>query len=83
MKPAIEAAVFEMEAAKAGLINYVETNEGATDESNQEYHKKRVTHLDAVSAVNQLRAKKTHDETKGLHVFGVTVLFPIWSATGY
>lgn len=76
MKPAIEAAVFEMEAAKAGLINYVETNEGATfDESNQEYHKKRVTHLDAVSAVNQLRAKKTHDETKGLHVFGVTVPF--------
>ena len=65
-----------MEAAKAGLINYVETNEGATfDESNQEYHKKRVTHLDAVSAVNQLRAKKTHDETKGLHVFGVTVPF--------
>ena len=76
MKPAIEAAVFEMKAAKADLSNYVETNEGATfDESNQEYHKKRVTHLDAVSAVNQLRAKKTHDETMGLHVFGVTVPF--------
>ena len=76
MKPAIEAAVFEMKEAKADLSNYVETNEGATfDESNQEYHKKRVTHLDAVSAVNQLRAKKTHDETMGLHVFGVTVPF--------
>ena len=76
MKPAIEAAVFEMKAAKADLSNYVETNEGATfDESNQEYHKKRVTHLNAVSAVNQLRAKKTHDETMGLHVFGVTVPF--------
>lgn len=34
-----------------------------------------MTHLDAVSAVNQLRAKKTHDETMGLHVFGVTVSF--------
>ena len=76
MKPAIEAAVFEMKEAKADLSNYVETNEGATfDESNQEYHKKRVTHLNAVSAVNQLRAKKTHDETMGLHVFGVTVPF--------
>ena len=76
MKPAIEAAVFEMEAAKADLSNYVETNADATfDESNQEYHQKRVTHLDAVSAVNQLRAKKTHDETMGLHVFGVTVSF--------
>ena len=40
-----------------------------------EYRQKRVTHLDAVSAVNQLRAKKTHDETMGLHVFGVTVSF--------
>ena len=76
MKPAIEAAVFEMEEAKADLSNYVETNEGATfNQTNQEYHKKRVTHLDAVSAVNQLRAKKTHDETMGLHVFGVTVPF--------
>jgi len=76
MKPAIEAAVFEMKEAKADLSNYVETNEDAAfDESNQEYHQKRVTHLDAVSAVNQLRAKKTHDETMGLHVFGVTVSF--------
>ena len=76
MKPAIEAAVFEMKEAKADLSNYVETNADATfDESNQEYHQKRVTHLDAVSAVNQLRAKKTHDETMGLHVFGVTVPF--------
>ena len=76
MKPAIEAAVFEMKEAKADLSNYVETNEGATfNQTNQEYHKKRVTHLDAVSAVNQLRAKKTHDETMGLHVFGVTVPF--------
>lgn len=76
MKPAIEAAVFEMKEAKADLSNYVETNADATfDESNQEYHQKRVTHLDAVSAVNQLRAKKTHDETMGLHVFGVTVSF--------
>ena len=76
MKPAIEAAVFEMKEAKADLSNYVETNADATfDESNQEYHQKRVTHLDAVSAVNQLRAKRTHDETMGLHVFGVTVSF--------
>ena len=76
MKPAIEAVEFEMEVAKADLNNYVKTNADATfDESNQEYHQKRVTHLNAVSAVNQLRAKKTHDETMGLHVFGVTVSF--------
>ena len=74
MKPAIEAAEFDMKEAKADLSNYVETNTGATfDESNQEYHEKRVKHLNAVSAVNQLRAQKTHDETKGLHIFGVTV----------
>ena len=76
MKPVIEAVEFEMEVAKADLNNYVKTNADATfDESNQEYHQKRVTHLNAVSAVNQLRAKKTHDETMGLHVFGVTVSF--------
>ena len=47
MKQTIEAAVFEMKEAKADLSNYVETNADATfDESNQEYHQKRVTHLD-------------------------------------
>lgn len=76
MKPAIEQAEFTMNEAKAGLKNYVKTHPDASfDESNAEYHEIRVKHLDAVSAVNQLRAQKTHDETKGLHVFGVTVPF--------
>ncbi|MDP6904384.1 MAG: sodium:proton antiporter [Verrucomicrobiota bacterium] len=76
MKPKIEKAEFAMKEAKAALVNYVETNKGAViDETNKEYQEKRVTHLDSVSAVNQLRAKKSHDETKGIHIFGVTVPF--------
>ena len=76
MKPKIEKAEFAMKEAKAALVNYVETNkEAVIDETNKEYQEKRVTHLDSVSAVNQLRAKKSHDETKGIHIFGVTVPF--------
>ena len=76
MQPAIEQAEYTMNEAKTGLKNYVATHPDASfDESNAEYHEIRVKHLDAVSAVNQLRAQKTHDETKGLHVFGVTVPF--------
>jgi len=76
MKPKIEAAEFTMKEAKADLVNYVGQNKDAVlDDSNPEYQEKRVTHLDSVSAVNQLRAKKSHDETKGLHIFGVTVPF--------
>ncbi len=69
-------AEFEMKAAKAALVNFVGQNENATlDNSNKEYHEKRVAHLHSVSDVNQLRAQKSHDETKGLHIFGVTVPF--------
>ncbi len=76
MQPAIEQAEYTMNEAKTGLKNYVATHPDASfDESNAEYHEIRVKHLDAVSALNQLRAQKTHDETKGLHVFGVTVPF--------
>ena len=76
MAPKIEAAEFTMKEAKADLVNYVEQNKNAVlDDSNPEYQEKRVTHLDSVSAVNQLRSKKSHDETKGLHIFGVTVPF--------
>ena len=76
MKPQIEKAEFAMKEAKAALVNFVGENENATlDKSNEEYHEKRVQHLHAVSHVNQLRAQKTHDETKGLHIFGVTVPF--------
>ena len=32
-----------------------------------------MAHLDAITEVNQLRAQKTHDETKGVHIHGVTV----------
>ncbi|MEE2813834.1 MAG: sodium:proton antiporter [Verrucomicrobiota bacterium] len=76
MAPKIESAEFDMKTAKADLVNYVTENKDAVlDDSNSEYHKKRVAHLHSVSAVNQLRATKTHDETKGLHIFGVTVPF--------
>ena len=76
MAPKIESAEFDMKTAKADLVNYVTENKDAVlDDSNSEYHEKRVAHLHSVSDVNQLRATKTHDETKGLHIFGVTVPF--------
>jgi Na+/H+ antiporter NhaD/arsenite permease-like protein len=76
MAPKIEAAEFEMKTAKADLVNYVTENKDAVlDDSNSEYHEKRVAHLHSVSDVNQLRATKTHDETKGLHIYGVAVPF--------
>ena len=74
MNPKIEAAEVKMKEAKDALVNFVQQNEGATfDKTNTGYHEIRVAHLDAVANVNQLRATKTHDETKGIHIYGVTV----------
>ena len=67
----------KMKKAKDKLKKYVENNENNPnvkfDESNEAYHTTRVEHLHSIAAVNQLRAKKTHDEATGLHIFGVTV----------
>ena len=74
MRPKIELAESSMNEAKADLSNYVKTQAGAAfNASNAAYHEKRKAHLHAVSHLNQLRAQQAHDETKGLHVFGVTV----------
>ncbi|MDC0219940.1 sodium:proton antiporter [Verrucomicrobia bacterium] len=67
----------KMKKAKDKLKKYVENNENNPnvkfDESNEAYHTTRVEHLHSIAAVNQLRAKKTHDEATGMHIFGVTV----------
>ena len=74
MKPEIEAAEFAMTKAKENLVNYVQAEKGvAFDESNPVYQTNRVAHLHAVANLNQLRAKQTHDQTKGLHIYGVVV----------
>tara|TARA_Y100001968_G_scaffold238448_1_gene221812 strand:+ start:1175 stop:2941 length:1767 start_codon:yes stop_codon:yes gene_type:complete len=74
MNPKIEAAEVKMKEAKDALVNFVKQNEGATfDKTNTDYHEIRVAHLDAVAKVNQLRATKTHDETEGIPIYGVTV----------
>ena len=74
MGPKIEAAEVKMKEAKDTLVNFVKQSEGVTfDKTNAEYHEIRVAHLDAVAKVNQLRATKTHDETRGIHIYGVTV----------
>ncbi len=74
MNPKIEAAEVVMNEKKTALVDFVKANEGATfDESNADYHAVRVEHLHSIAAVNQLRAKKTHDEATGVHIFGVTV----------
>ncbi|MFM1555616.1 MAG: sodium:proton antiporter, partial [Limisphaerales bacterium] len=74
MNPKIEAAELVMGEKKTALVGFVEANEDATfNESNTAYHTLRVEHLHSIAAVNQLRAKKSHDEATGLHIFGVTV----------
>jgi len=76
MDPKIEDAETKMKEKKTALVDYVKANEGQTfDESNKAYHDIRVEHLDSIVAVNQLRATKSHDEAKGVPIFGVTVPF--------
>ena len=77
MAPQIKAAEGKMDAAKAKLETYVKEHESDTtikfDKSNHEYYELRANHLHAVAAVNSLRAQKTHDENRGISIFGVTV----------
>lgn len=77
MAPQIKAAEGKMDAAKAKLETYVKEHESDPtikfDKSNHEYYELRANHLHAVAAVNSLRAQKTHDENRGISIFGVTV----------
>ena len=77
MAPQIEAAEEKMNATKAKLETYVKKHENDTtikfDKSNHEHYELRANHLHAVAAVNGLRAQKSHDENRGISIFGVTV----------
>ena len=77
MAPQIEAAEEKMNATKAKLDTYVKEHENDTtikfDKSNHEHYELRANHLHAVAAVNGLRAQKSHDENRGISIFGVTV----------
>ncbi len=77
MASQIKISEKKMDTAKATLETYVKAHENdATikfDASNQEYYGLRQNHLHAVAEVNRLRAQKTHDENRGISIFGVTV----------
>ena len=77
MAPQIEAAEEKMASTKAKLETYAKEHENDTtikfDKSNHEYYELRENHLHARAAVNSLRAQKTHDENRGISIFGVTV----------
>ena len=77
MAPQIKTAEEKMNATKEKLETYVKTHENDTtikfDKSNHEYYELRHNHLLAVAEVNRLRAQKTHDENRGISIFGVTV----------
>ena len=77
MAPQIKAAEEKMDATKAKLEAYGKEHENDTtikfDESNHEYYELRADHLHARAEVTSLRAKKTHDENRGISIFGVTV----------
>ena len=77
MAPQIKVAEEKMTATKTKLETYVKEHENdATtkfDKSNHEYYELRENHLHAMAKVNSLRAQKTHDENRGISIFGVTV----------
>ena len=77
MAPQIKTAEEKMTSTKAKLETYVKAHESDTtikfDESNHEYYELRKNHLHAVTEVSGLRAQKTHDENRGISIFGVTV----------
>jgi len=65
-----------MDKEKSALKEYVKANpDGPFNDSNKDYFELRKAHLHAVTHVNELRATKSHDETKGLHIYGVIVPF--------
>ena len=77
MAPQIKAAEEKMDATKAKLETYAKEHENDTaikfDKSNHEYYELRKNNFHAVAKVNSLRAQKTHDENRGISIFGVTV----------
>ena len=77
MAPQIKTAEEKMNATKAKLETYVKAHENDKtikfDKSNHEYYELRANDLHAVAEVTRLRAKKTHDENRGISIFGVTV----------
>ena len=78
-KIAPQIKIFEekMASAKANLEAYVSAHENDArikfDASNHEYYELRKKHFYAVAEVNSLRAQKSHDENRGISIFGVTV----------
>ena len=77
MAPQIKTAEEKMATTKEKLETYNKEHENDTtvkfDESNHEYYELRKNHLHAVAEVNGLRAQKSHDENRGISIFGVTV----------
>lgn len=77
MAPQIKTAEEKMDATKAKLDTYVKEHENDTtikfDKSNHEHYELRKSHLHAKAKVNSLRAQKSHDENRGISIFGVTV----------
>ena len=77
MAPQIKVAEEKMDATKAKLETYVKEHKNDTaikfDKSNHEYYELRKNNFHAVAKVNSLRAQKTHDENRGISIFGVTV----------
>ena len=75
--PQIQIAEEKMGNTKTELETYVKAHENDTtikfDTSNHAYYELRQNHLHAVTEVNRLRAQKTHDENRGISIFGVTV----------
>jgi Na+/H+ antiporter NhaD/arsenite permease-like protein len=77
MAPQIKVAEEKMATTKEKLETYVKEHENDTtvklDKSNHEYYELRGNHLHAKAEVNRLRAQKSHDENRGISIFGVTV----------
>ena len=75
--PQIKVAEEKMAATKEKLETYAKEHENDTtvklDKSNHEYYELRGNNLHAVAEVNRLRAQKSHDENRGISIFGVTV----------
>jgi Na+/H+ antiporter NhaD/arsenite permease-like protein len=75
--PQIKISEEKMASAKTDLEAYVSAHENdATikfDTSNHEYYELRKNHLHAVAEVNSLRAQQSHDENRGISIFGVAV----------
>ena len=77
MAPQIKIAEEKMASTKAKLETYVKEHKNDTtikfDKSNHEYYELRANDIHAKAEVTSLRAQKSHDENRGISIFGVTV----------